>query len=166
MTMENNCSIEIYRIHTGYLFRIVGRGTLRESPAVRDFVCGAIEDGADVVMDLSQCEHLDSTFLGCLVILHQRAELDGGSFSVFADELVRQRLFGVSHLDKIIVFVEQLPECLGSSVQLQITKLDRKEFCQHLLATHRRLAELGGPAAETFQRIVEQLQREFDQLTP
>ena len=101
VTVENNCSIEILRIEKGYLFRIVGRGTLRESPAVRDFVCGAIEDGADVVMDLSQCEHLDSTFLGCLVILHQRAERDGGSFSVFADELARQRLFGVSHLDRV-----------------------------------------------------------------
>ena len=164
MTVESTCSIEIYRIETGYLFRIVGRGTLRESPAVRDFVSGAIEDGADVVMDLSPCEHLDSTFLGCLVILHQRAQCDGGSFSVFADDLVRQNLFGASHLDRIMVFVEQLPECLGESVQLQVTNLDRKEFCQHLLATHRRLADLGGPAALTFQRIVEQLQRELDRL--
>ena len=37
-------NIAIHRSDTGYLFRIVGRGTVRESPAVRDFVCGALED--------------------------------------------------------------------------------------------------------------------------
>ena len=68
VTMENSCSIQIYGVETAYLFRIVGRGTRRESPAVRDFVRGALEDGANVVIDLSPCEHLDSTFLGCLVI--------------------------------------------------------------------------------------------------
>ncbi len=88
------CQIGIYRTLTGYLFRITGRGTLRESPAFRDFVCGAIEDGAQVVLDLSACEHLDSTFLGCLVMIHQRGESDGGSFALFADRAIRENLFG------------------------------------------------------------------------
>ncbi len=162
MPSRKFANIEIYRIDTGYLFRIVGRGTLRESPAVRDFVCGAMEDGAAVVMDLSECEHLDSTFLGCLVILHQRAERDGGSFVLFADAAVRRELFSLSRLDTILVFIEQRPPCIGEPVTLQITHLERKEFCQHLLATHRRLAELGGPAAETFQHVVEQLRRDLD----
>ncbi len=159
MTVEKSCKVEMCCSDTGYVFRIVGRGTLRESPAVRDFVSGAMEDGADVVIDLSQCEYLDSTFLGCLAILHQR-----GSFKVFASDLVRRRLFGSSHLDRILVFAQQLPESLGDSVVLQVTELERKEFCQHLLNTHRKMAKLGGPSAETFQRIVKQLQKEMDEL--
>ena len=114
-------------------------------------------------MDLSQCDYLDSTFLGCLVILHERGKGDGGSFQVFADESVKHRLFGVAHLDQILVFAEQLPRCTGTPVTLQVTNLDRREFCQHLLDTHRRMAELGGPAAETFQRIVDRLRNELNQ---
>lgn len=162
MTSGHSSNIEIYLIETGYLFRIVGRGTLRESPAVRDFVFGAMEDGAAVVMDLSVCEHLDSTFLGCLVIIHQRSERDGGSFILYADAEARRKLFSLTRLDTLLLFTDQRPQCIGEPVRLQITNLERKEFCQHLLATHRRLAELGGPAAETFQRVVEQLRRDLD----
>lgn len=164
VSVEQPCNIQIDRIDNGYLFRVVGRGTLRESPAVREFACGAIEDGVDVLMDLSRCEHLDSTFLGCLVILKQRGEGNGGSFRVYADKSVRDRLFGVSHLDRVLPFNEQLPKSAGAPVSFQVTNLKRKEFCQHLLDTHHSLAELGGPSAQTFQRIVDQLKVEVDEL--
>ena len=69
--MSDPCTLTIHRTKFGYLLRLVGRGTMRESPTVRDFACGAIEDGAEFVVDLSACEYLDSTFLGCLVLLHK-----------------------------------------------------------------------------------------------
>ncbi len=159
MTIEKSCTITICRSNTGYLFRVVGRGTLRESPAVRDFVSGAMDDGVDVVMDLSQCEHLDSTFLGCLVILQQRG--GPGLFQVYADEPTRHRLFGASHIERVLVFLDRLPDGVGEPVVLHTTYLDREELGQHLLHTHRKLAELGGPCAETFQRVVKRLQEEL-----
>ena len=166
VTVDRPCNIEIDRTADGYLFRVVGRGTMRESPAVRDFGCGAIEDGADVLVDLSECEHLDSTFLGCLVVLNQRSQVSKGSFRVYASQEARDRLFGVSHLDRVLTFDERLPATIGMPVTLQITNLQRHEFCEHLLDTHHRLAELGGPSAETFQRIVEQLKQELDEMLP
>lgn len=162
--MDTSCHIEIDRIDSGYLFRVAGTGTLRESPAVRDFVCGAIEDGVFVVMDLSACERLDSTFLGCLVVLHRRGERHGGSFRLYADAETRQRLFGSSKLDQLLSFVESTPESRGTPVALRVTPLERKEFGTHLLECHRRLAELGGPSAETFRRIVDQLQKELGEV--
>ena len=162
--MDPACQIEIYCVESGYLFRIVGRGTLRESPAVRDFVYGALDDGADIVIDLNECEHLDSTFLGCLVILTQRSNQTTGSLGLFASDKTKQRLFGTSHLDRVLTFTDEHDECIGAPVSLQITNLERREFCQHLLDTHEKLAQLGGPSAETFQRIVVQLKQELEQL--
>jgi anti-anti-sigma factor len=162
--MDPACQIDIYSTDAGYLFRILGRGTRRESPAVRDFIFGALDDGADIVVDLNQCEHLDSTCLGCLVILTQQSEQTTGSFSLFADTATRQRLFGTSHLDRVLAFADGLPESNGPPVSLQITNLERREFCQHLVETHQKLAELGGPSAGTFQRIVDQLKHEMEQL--
>ena len=164
--MGEPCTVTIHPTKTGYVIRLVGRGTMRESPTVRDFVCGAIEDGAEIVFDLSACEYLDSTFLGCLVLLHKRGMSRDGSFSVHADESVRQRLLGNVRLLDVLVFTDALPEWFGAPVSLQVTKLDRTEFCRHLLETHRKLAELGGPAADTFRRIADQLADEFGDISP
>ena len=67
-------------------------------------------------------------------------------------------------LDQVLTFTDQLPASIGAPVTFQITRLDRKEFCQHLLDTHRKLADLGGPAADTFRSIVEQLAKEIKEL--
>jgi anti-sigma B factor antagonist len=161
--MSDPCTLTIHRTNTGYVFRIAGRGTMHESPAVRDFICGAMEDGASIVVDLTDCEYLDSTFLGCLVLLHKRGRNEKGSFAVHADERVRSRLLGCVGLDRVLDFVEQCPECVGPPVTLPLANLERNEFWHHLLETHRKLAELGGPSAESFGRIADQMAREIDQ---
>ncbi len=161
--MNDSCTLAIHLTQNGYVFRIDGRGTMHESASVRDFISGAIEDGVDVVLDLSACEYLDSTFLGCLVLLHQRSKSHKGTFSVFADESARNRLLASVQLHRYLDFTEESPECLGEPVSLHVSKLDRAEFGQHLLATHRKLAELGGPSAETFKKVADEIARELDE---
>jgi hypothetical protein len=73
-------------------------------------------------------------------------------------------LFGICRLDQILSFTDQLPEHVGAAIELPIPSLPRREYCAHLLDTHRQLADLGGPSAETFQRIVDQLKQELDRL--
>jgi anti-anti-sigma factor len=163
--MSEHCTLAIHRTASGYLFRIAGRGTMRESPSVRDFVCGAIEDGADIVLDLSACEYLDSTFLGCLVMLHDRGKSCDGSFAILADESVREKLLSSVGLHRFLSFTVECPDCIGDPVTLNVSALERIEFGQHLLETHRRLAELGGPAAGAFRRVAEELARELKDLS-
>jgi anti-anti-sigma regulatory factor len=162
--MAEACTVAIHRLDSGCLLRVEGRGTLRESPAVRDFACCAIENGADVFIDLSACDYLDSTFLGCLVILHERGTNSDGSFAVVADEDARRKLLHKVRLDRVLTFVSERPPCLGPPVPLKVSALERTDFCRHLLETHRKLAELGGPAADTFRGIAQQLAKELDSL--
>ena len=163
--MAEPCTVTIHRTVSGCLLRIAGRGTMRESPSVRDFVLGALADGADVVLDLSECERLDSTFLGCLVMLHEGGKSCDGSFAVFADESVREKLLGSVRLHRLLTFEDERPDCLGDPVMLNVSILEQIEFGHHLLETHRKLAELGGPAAGSFRRAVEQLEKELDALS-
>lgn len=158
--MSDPCTLTIRRTASGYVFRVAGRGTMRESPTLRDFVCGAMEDGADVVVDLAGCEYLDSTFLGCLVLLHKRGQTCDGSFAVLAEDCVRKKLLATVGLDHVLEFAEQSPQCMGTPVTLPLTDLERREFHAHLLETHRKLAELGGPTAGTFRRIADQMAKE------
>jgi len=159
--MENACTLTVDGTESGYVCRIEGRGTMGESPHVRDFICGAIADGAHVVLDLSTCEYLDSTFLGCLVMLHARGENQDGSFRIFADPSRREKLLGTVHLDHYLNFTDECPAGTGDPVTLDVSVLDRAEFGEHLLETHRKLAELGGPAAGTFQKVADQIAREL-----
>ena len=164
--MTGTCSVAVRRTESGYLLRITGRGTSRESPVLRGFVAGVMDDGADVVLDLTACEHLDSTFLGCLVILHQHAENGSGSFAVRVDDSARERLLQNVRLHRFFTFADTTPACLGDSVSLPVADFSTSEFGRHLLETHSKLADLGGPAAETFRAIAAQLARELNDFSP
>jgi hypothetical protein len=135
---------------------------MRESPTVRDFIGGAIDDGAQVTLDLSQCEYLDSSFLGCLVMLQRRGDPARQQFHVFADMAQQEALLSGCQLQKLLSFAPQLPPATGESVELQAVNLQRTEFCGHLLETHRELAKLEGPAAATFQRIADQIAQDLE----
>ena len=152
----------IYPTAEGYLFRIVGRGTMHESPTVRDFIGGAMEDGAVVTLDLSECDYLDSTFLGCLVMLQRRGDMAERRFRVHAPDEPRQRLLKTSQIDRVLTFAETAPTPTGKAALLETTNLQRTEFCGHLLETHRALARLNGPAATMFQRIADQIARDLE----
>jgi anti-anti-sigma factor len=160
--MGESASLAIYRTESGYFLRVVGRGTMRESPAVRDFVEGAVQNGADIVLDLSACEYLDSTFLGCLVILQQRSRNNDGSFAVLADESAQRKLLRTAGLHHLLTFADERPQSIGEPVELQASNLQRHDFCRHLLEAHRKLADLGGPTADEFRGVAEQLAKELD----
>jgi hypothetical protein len=87
----------------------------------------------------------------------KRVRSEKGSFAVHTDERVRSRLLGRVALDRVLDFVEHCRECVGPPVTLPMEDLERNEFCQYLLETHRKIAELGDPSAATFGRIVEQM---------
>ena len=72
--MPQQSVLKVARTPGGYCLRVEGRGTMRESQSAAQFVAGPLErEGATVVVDLSACDHLDSTFLGCLVEMQRKA---------------------------------------------------------------------------------------------
>ena len=72
--MPTPALLKVARTSTGYCVRIEGRGTMRESPAAAEFVLRSLEKAPapGITVDLSGCDYLDSTFLGCLVEMQRR----------------------------------------------------------------------------------------------
>src|SRR5689334_5995318 len=65
-TMSAPSVVKVGRTTSGYRLRVEGTGTMRESPAVGEFAERSLRDGTStLVVDLSACDYLDSTFLGC-----------------------------------------------------------------------------------------------------
>jgi hypothetical protein len=177
--MATASAVHVARTDGGCCVRIEGRGTMKESPAVQEFVVRTLDAAADspppgaVTVDLSHCEYLDSTFLGCLLGLYKQyggkgaREGSGASpaapFAVAAPPERLAKLFGPTRLDRLLRAQEQPPPVAGEWVPLTIdrTAIEKRDLTQHVLECHRRLAEVEGPQQAAFRRIAEQLEREL-----
>lgn len=161
--MPVSATVRVGRTGSGYRIRVEGHGTMRESPAVHEFARQVLdgEPGA-LVMDLSACTYLDSTFLGNLVDLRRRYDLGHPPrFLLVAPPEVRKRLLAPNHLDSLFPFTERCPEVIGEDVELSPVTLGRDDLGLHVLETHRRLAEVEGPNQAAFREVVDRLSREL-----
>lgn len=154
------------RIDGRYVVRIDGRGTMQSSPALQAFAREALrgEPEASLTVDLSDCEYLDSTFLGCLVALHHEfGQEEPPRFEVAAPPAIRAQLLERTRLDRVLHVVEAAPAAPPEWLTIPNRTLERQDFARHLIDCHRQLAELGGPDATAFRRVVDQLARELEE---
>ena len=161
--MATPSRLTVGRAGTGYLLRVLGRGTMRESPAAHEFASRVLDNGGGpLYVALDQCDYLDSTFLGALVDLHRHhGRCDPPRFSIAATSATRARLLGPNHLVGLLRAVEEVPSVIGEEVELPTGARDSRDLGQHVMECHRRLAELDGPNRLAFERIADQLAREL-----
>ena len=163
MSDESVSTIMIGRIETGYFIHVVGRGTCRESAALEQFATQAfLAENCAVTIDLFGCDHLDSTFLGCLVTLHKRFGVGHPSrFVVAASPEKVQKLLTPSKLDKFLEITDRSPRIKDTLMILPESKVDQLQMGRHVMECHRLLADLGGPNAASFAAIADQIGREL-----
>ena len=146
----------------GRLVRVVGRGTMQESPAFREVVRPHLDRGL-VVLDASECEFMDSTFLGCLIGIQKAAEQSAsGRFLIAADKEHRDRLFSLSSLDKYFHFVDACPAPTSDLAPAEIDRSDTATLGRHVAKAHEELAERGGKEAPAFRAVARRLSEELD----
>src|SRR5688500_13216265 len=111
--------VRVGRTQGGYSVRVEGRGTMRESPAVYAFLSESLErEPVTVAVDLTACDYLDSTFLGCLLGLHKRFGRSAGPrFVIAADAEHRKKLLGPTRLDVLLKPAEAAPPTIGPWVE-------------------------------------------------
>jgi anti-anti-sigma factor len=158
------CTIKVARIKDGYRVRIEGRGTAQESPALAAFVsqCVRAEEQVQLLIDLSACEYLDSTSLGCLVNLDRECrEKQNAEFLVLADESQREKLLAPTHIDHLLRFAAEAPELLSGYVRVEPAQLSEIEFGRHVVESHRALAGVPSAHAQLFRQIADKLEQEL-----
>ncbi len=160
--MSDPSALQFCATSLGYVVRVIGKGTLKQSPTVREFTMRCVKDeGLTIVLDLSSCGYLDSTFLGCLVGLNQNCcPSDNRRFKLFVPPGDRSRLFGLTQIDSILHFVDDLPQGLDEFRALGGETLNTEELGRHVMDSHERLAQLGGPDAASFQSVADRLRKE------
>lgn len=163
MTRPASSSLKMVRNSSGYTFRIEGRGTMRESNAFQKLAEDVLTtDNRSVVLDLSVCSYLDSTFLGSIAILHRRfGQAKDPRFMIYATRSLCQSLFGPTHLDALVAIIEQPPSTIGDYEEVEIKDDTAPSLGRHVMHCHRGLAELDTPHQQEFAAIARQLEEEL-----
>ena len=147
----------------GCCIRVEGRGTMRESPAAAEFAGKVLsEPGTSVVVDLSACDYLDSTFLGCLVEMHRRAGRSTPSrLTIAAPKEVVHKLLSPTKLDMVLSTTLTPPQVVGEFVALPAAEPGSRDVMRHVMECHRLLADVGGPQKAAFAAIADSIEREL-----
>jgi anti-anti-sigma regulatory factor len=161
-TAAGRSLVEVGRTGDGFLMRIVGRGTMRESLAFHDQMIDCLaQESVKLVVDLNDCDYLDSTFLGCLVNLHRRLGAD--RLQIAACEQRRKMLLSAMRLERFFTLVDAAPESVCCPTTISAEALDSRGLGRHAMNCHRELANLGGPNQAIFTRIADQLAQELNE---
>lgn len=162
--MPDPCVLKVARTRGGYCVRVEGRGTMRQSHSAAEFMGKSLAaPGAAVVVDLSACDYLDSTFLGCLVDMHRRAGKEKPPrFVVYAPPEKVQKLLQPMRLDLVLNATEQPPEVAGEFVTLPAAEPGTPDVMRHVMECHRLLADVGGPQKAVFTAIADNIERELN----
>ena len=149
---------------TGVCIRVEGQGTLRESPEAKDVAVRTLasDRSATVVVDLSSCEYLDSTFLGCLMELYRLfGKTPVKRYFVAASAERRKQLMGPTHLDRLIPMLDAPPPLCGAWVPITVEAPSKRELVRHVMECHEALATLDCPSRDLFARIAQEMRAEL-----
>lgn len=139
---------------------------MKESPAASGLANRTLagDSGAIVVIDLSACTYLDSTFLGCLTGLYGRYDrASSRRFFVAGSPEKRKALLGTVKIDSLIPSMDEAPATRGAWVSVSIDPVDQRDLSRHVMECHRVLAQADSPMSGAFARIADQLERELAQ---
>lgn len=145
----------------GLVVYLSGRFTMNESWQFQEFLCQTLSSDKQLasIVDLNECEYLDSTFLGCLVKIHKQFP---ARLVLSANEESSARLLQTCHLHRLFQFLSTpLTDVTTEPICLSTPSMDRVDFGHHVLDCHRQLAEIASPSQAAFHRIVEHLEQEL-----
>ncbi|HEX67825.1 MAG TPA: hypothetical protein ENG13_02025 [bacterium] len=139
------------------IIRIEGKGSWVESKPFLDFAETQLKKGKKIVVDLSDCELLDSTFLGTLAYL----SLNYPGIEISSPGKEVKRAITTLGLTKILRETKiKIPEEKGK--ELEKPKLSPEERAKILLKAHRTLINIEPANLPQFKDLLELVEKESE----
>jgi anti-sigma B factor antagonist len=147
--------------------RIQGKGSHQNSRELKAYVQSQVETsgGQRVIVDLSLCTGMDSTFMGMLTCIAGRLDSAGGALHVIHAagrnaELLRglglDEIFTVDDNEEHLNGSGPMPECTALEKE-DCTKSERREVC---LECHEALAAADERNASKFRDVIDLMRAE------
>jgi len=91
------------------------RATLQYAVSFKEFILRQLnEDNKFIVVDLSMCEYLDSTFLGSLVSSLKKTVASGGDLKLVYSNELSSLIFEMTSMNKVFDVHKDLDEAISS----------------------------------------------------
>ena len=93
----------------------LNRATLAKAVKFKEFVSEMITEGATkIIVDLSICEYVDSTFLGAMVALLKKVNSINGDLRLVYNKEMPSLVFVLTRMDKVFKVFPMLDEAIDS----------------------------------------------------
>jgi len=153
--------IKVGRTKQGLVIKVLGGGTVASSSSVRQFLATAFDRGVKkTIFDLSECDYVDSTFMGVLVWAARLAAScpEGSAKVVGARAQVRDTLHAMK-LELVLDISEEPP---GEHLRLRdLPRVKGPPEPGFIYEAHRELARISPENRKRFARLLEILEAEI-----
>lgn len=91
------------------------RATLAKAVTFKEYVTEIVDSGSNkIIIDLSICEYIDSTFLGAMVAVLKKVNSLNGDLRLVYNKEVPSLLFVLTRMDKVFKTFTALDDALAS----------------------------------------------------
>ncbi len=152
----------------GVYIKVNGEGTVRQSNALKQFMFDIIEKfhgikEVNFYMDLENCQYVDSTFIGLLLILDKKIresikkKLILIQPSGYVLEVIKQMgLEGILHLDL------ESYDFPANMKGLEVENINKIELALIMYMSHSQLAQLNTENKQKFETAIDVLKKEIE----
>lgn len=148
----------------GTTISVNGRGTWMHCAALHEAWDGIKRHGGCVTFDLSLCDGLDSTFLGTLQELSERADREQIQLRIQGPLPEVRRLFHELGMQRVIDHFSSEMQPLPSQMRPLATCMNDHLNRQRMLLAHQALAGLSESNRKEFSRLIGHLRADIDRL--
>jgi len=145
---------------------VSGRGTWVHCAAFHDACRSLVCQCVPLTLDLSLCKYLDSTFLGTLQEIADRADETESAFRIQGLLPTVRRLLEELGMERVLRLVAAETHPLPAHMVPLEACLSDEQARQRMLQAHQALAALTPENREVFARLIEHLHREVEQADP
>jgi len=143
--------------------KVHGRGSFKVSSSLKDFVNRLLDvGGKDLVVNVSDCLGMDSTFMGVLAGISQRLKRESqGTVTLVGASAKIKKLLSTLGLSRMVTFAE-----LTEAPAPELTPLERNpetplQSAKTMLEAHEKLVEIQDENTLRFQDVLEYLREDI-----
>lgn len=150
-------SILVAKLEDTAIVRVIGKGSFKNASALKQFAESIRNDGVSkIILDMKECVHMDSTFMGVLAGISSRQKSAGLPPPVLTHLKSRNReLLETLGLDRILTLEDTETSQSTQFNQIQpIDESSKQEVARTMLEAHEQLVEADSTNAAKFQDVI------------
>ncbi len=164
--MQENSRVVIGVINSGYIIKVIGKGTMEYCSELFQFLSEKIENESaeNIYFELSETTYLDSSFIGVIVSVQKKLKKmqKGNLILLNPSEKTKEILSTMGLLD--IMPIQEDNTFKNIEISSEIKKRLEKNYkdIQVLLESHQNLMELSNENRKRFSLVEEMLKKELE----